>query len=115
MSIFKGFKSLSNDPIFQKGVELLEIKAIPLDERKALAKELISAVYPKAPHGQRVTKDNFWAQMMWEKCAWKGLYDEARREKDAIWISDQRRYHKDNWPPRPIFQAAFALPQYRGF
>ena len=111
MTIFDHFRTLSTDEFFLSGIDLLENGAIPENERRGFTEKLIKSVYPAAPQDYRISKNNFWFRMVWEKCAWKGLFDATRRESAERWMDDQRKYNKGVWPPVARFERVVYLPQ----
>ena len=113
MTIFDHFRTISTDEFFLAGIDLLESGAIPENERRAFTEKLIKSVYPAAPQDHRIAKNNFWFRMVWEKCAWKGLFDATRRERAERWMDEQVRYNRGVWPPVARFERVVYLPQYR--
>lgn len=114
-NIYAEFRTICEDEFFLAGIDLLENGTIEPENRRAYAERLVRAFYPVSPVGCQITRSNFWYRMVWEKCAWKGLFDPTRAESDAKWMSDQRRWHKHNWPAKPVFQGIRDVPQIKKY
>lgn len=109
-TIFDMFRSLDTCPITQSAIDILEQGKVG-NEAPKFTRELIATMLPKAPSGQRISRHSFWYRMAYEKCAWKGLYIETRRESAEKWMSEQARHYGENWPPKPVFEKAVYMPQ----
>jgi hypothetical protein len=98
-----------------KAVQTAAIEGTPETFRKEMCRATRKHVVPPLPTGHVRLKDCFWftfnVKGVWE-CAW-GTNDE-KKEKLAEWLKDKRETAQKRgaeWPPMPIFQKAFSLPQ----
>lgn len=85
--------------------------------RKQMCKETRRNFVPELPEGQVRLRECFWfsfsVKLVWE-VAW-GTNDE-RKDRLAEWIRAKREATQRRgkaWPPKPIYQKAFTLPQPR--
>jgi hypothetical protein len=100
-----------------KAVQTAAIEGTPEQFRKAMCKETRKYIVPQIPEGHARLKECFWLRFsvksVWE-CAW-GTNDE-RKERLAEWLKEKREAAQkrgSEWPPKPIYQKAFSLPQPR--
>jgi len=98
------FRTLSDAPEFQNGIDLLESGTIPKSEAEKLARSLTIAAMPVAPAGHRHYRYSFWSKLLFDTAAWKGLYLPEFAPAAELWLLDRERWAKGVWPPPPIFQ-----------
>ncbi len=108
---------LCTDDQARKSVANAAIEGTQEQFRKEMCKATRKHVVPEIPEGQVRIKECFWFSFnikgVWE-CAW-GTNDE-RKDRIAEWLKSKRetaQKHGREWPPKPIYQKAFNLPQPR--
>ena len=101
----------------RNAIRTAAIEGAPEEFRKQMCKETRKHVVPGIPEGQVRLKECFWfafnVKGVWE-CAW-GTNDE-KKDWLAEWIRAKREATQRRgkaWPPKPIYQKAFTLPQPR--
>ena len=101
----------------KKAIESAAIEGTPEEFRKQMCKETRRNFVPELPEGQVRLRECFWfsfsVKLVWE-VAW-GTNDE-RKDRLAEWIRAKREATQRRgkaWPPKPIYQKAFTLPQMR--
>jgi len=98
-----------------KAVQTAAIEGTPEEFRKEMCKATRKHVVPPLPTGYIRIKECFWfafnVKGVWE-CTW-GTNDE-KKNRLAEWLKEKRESAQKRgaeWPPKPIFQKAFTLPQ----
>jgi len=101
----------------KKAIESAAIEGTPEQFRKEMCKTTRKHVVPGIPEGQARLRECFWFSFnvkgVWE-CAW-GTNDE-KKDRLAEWLKEKRETAQRRgyeWPPKPIYQKAFTLPQPR--
>lgn len=101
----------------RNAVKTAAIEGTPEAFRKEMCKATRKHVVPEIPEGQIRLRECFWftfnVKGIWE-CAW-GTNDE-KKTRVAEWIKSKREMaqkRSGEWPPKPIYQKAFTLPQPR--
>ena len=101
----------------RNAVKTAAIEGTPEAFRKNMCKATRKFVVPEIPEGQIRLRECFWLAFnvkgIWE-CAW-GTNDE-KKNRLAEWLRTKREATQKRgkeWPPKPIYQKAFNLPQPR--
>ena len=98
-------------------VKTAAIEGTPEDFRVHMCKQTRKHIVPGIPEGKTRLKECFWftfnVKGVWE-CAWSTK--EEKKNKIAEWLKEKRESaakRGSEWPPKPIYQKAFTLPQPR--
>lgn len=117
MNLYDELLLLCKDSQAANAVKTAAIEGTPEDFRKQMCKETRKHVVPSIPDGQVRIKECFWFSFnvkgVWE-CAW-GTNTE-KKKRLAEWIKEKREREQNAgrpWPPKPIYQKAFSVPQPR--
>lgn len=116
MNIYDEFRKLSNEPLYQKAISMLESGVLPQKEARKLANVALGAIAPKKEDGYTYARECFWSAVLAFGSVALSSQDKEYKEKKAKWMQWKREAEiaaGRQWPKKPVIVKAVFPPDVR--
>jgi hypothetical protein len=116
MNIYDEFRKLSNEPLYQKAINIIESGILPPNEARNLANVALRAIAPKNENGYTYARECFWGAVLAFGSVALSCQNQEYKEKKAKWMAWKRQAEVSagrQWPKKPVVVKLVAPPQVR--